>query len=62
MSSVYMILCLSDSFEHPTLIFQAYSEERAGTLQGELFDFPEDTPEVCKLDGCGGLFFFSLKD
>lgn len=25
MSSVYIILCLSDSFEHPTLISLAYS-------------------------------------
>lgn len=51
MSSVYIILCLSESFEQPTLISLGSLREGEEGLQGELFDFSEDAPEVCKLVG-----------
>lgn len=59
MLSVCIILCLSDSFEHPALISLAFSGKGREALQGELFDFSDDAREVCKLDG--PFFFSSLK-
>lgn len=50
MLSVYIILCLSDSFEHPTLISQLIGGGEEAP-QGEEFDFSEDALEVCRLDG-----------
>lgn len=58
MSRVYIILCLCDSFEHRTLISLAYLGKGEEAPQGELFDFSEDTPEVCSLGAFLGLFFF----
>lgn len=43
--------CLSESFEQPTLISLGSLGEGEEGLQGELFDFSEDAPEVCKLVG-----------
>lgn len=50
---IYMILCLSESFEHPGLISLAYSR-KGEALQGGLFDFSEDILEVCKPDEFAG--------